>query len=92
MNAAHLDNFKSSKPNRVAIFDVTNELDGARWFEIASGKDADEAKERFYSRFMIRSVDQEMISIAQQNNRLFIAKFVPGHALKIIERRATLIA
>ena len=90
-NPTHLDNFKSMSDQRFAIVDVTNEITGTRFFEIASGKTKEQAIERFYSRFMFRTVDQEMMLIAQKNNRLKLLKYDGIHRT-LLEDRLFLIA
>lgn len=93
-NPAHIDNFKSIKPDRFAIFDVTQEIYGARYFELASGKDAEEAKERLLMRFMVRGADcqteQELIMKAQ--GRMLMAQMNGAEFADIIERNASMIA
>lgn len=93
-NPKHIDNFKSDKANRVAIFDVTQELDGTRYFELASGKDIEEAKERLLMRFMLRGADcqteQELIMKAQ--GRMLIARMNGAEFAEVLERNADMIA
>lgn len=92
-NPAHIDNFKSDKANRVAIFDVTNELFGTKYFELASGKTLEEAKERLMMRYIIRggkaAVEVELIMKAQ--GRMLIAQMKDNQFGEILERNATLI-
>lgn len=92
-NPKHLDNFKSDKANRVAIFDVTQELSGTRYFELASGKSVEEAKERLFMRFMVRGADcaVECELIMKAQGRLLIAQMDGAQFANIIERQATLI-
>lgn len=90
-NAAHLDNFKTMSAQRYAIVDVTREINGARFFEIASGKTKEQAIERFYSRFMFRTVDREMMLAAQRNNRLKLIEH-DGVQRTLIENELLLIA
>ena len=90
-NPAHLDNFKTMKNQRFAIVDVTHEILGTRFFEISSGKTKEQAIERFYSRFMFRTVDQEMMLIAQKNNRLKLIKYDGNHRT-LVEDKLFLIA
>lgn len=89
-NPAHLDNFKTMDKQRFAIVDVTKEITGTRFFEIVSGKTKEQAIERFYSRFMLRTVDQEMMLIAQKNNRLKLVKY-DGIQRTLIEDQLFLI-
>lgn len=72
---AHLDNFKSAAQHRFAIIDVTScDVRGTVYHEFASGKTPEQAKERFYSRFMFREVDREMMNLAQKHNRLVLVE------------------
>ena len=90
-NPAHLDNFKTTDEKRFAIVDVTREVTGTRFFEISSGETKEQAMERFYSRFMLRPVDQEMMLIAQKNNRLKLIKR-DGVQRTLVEDKLFLIA
>lgn len=90
-NPAHLDNFKTSRDVRFAVVDVTNEVNGTRYFELSSGKTKEEAIERFYSRYMFRTVDQYVMMVAQRNNRLKLHKIEYSHRT-LIENELTLIA
>lgn len=90
-NPAHLDNFKTSRDVRFAVVDVTNEVNGTRYFEISSGKTREQAIERFYGRFMFRTVDQGMMLAAQRNNRLKLHKIEYSHRT-LVENELTLIA
>lgn len=72
---AHLDNFKSVADHRFAIIDVTSDaVYGTRYHEFASGKSVEQAKERFYNRFMFREMDREMMNLAQKHNRLILVE------------------
>lgn len=79
-NPAHLDNFKSAASSRYAILDVTScDVRGTVYHEFASGKTPEQAKERFYSRFMFRDCDREMMNLAQKHKRLVLVKIEGIH-------------
>ena len=90
-NPAHLDNFQTTDNQRFAIVDVTREVTGTRFFEISSGKTKEQALERFYSRFMLRTTDREMMMTAQKNNRLKLIKR-DGVQRTLVEDQLFLIA
>lgn len=92
-NPAHLANFKTAAPRRFAVVDVTGEWfrPGKVEFEISSGRTPEEAKERFYRRFLARLTDQELMLTAQRNNRLKLVRVEPG-ARHLVEDRLQLIA
>lgn len=91
-NPAHIDNFKTYANVRFAIIDVTfDPVRGSMFFEIASGKTEEEAKERFYGRYMFRETDREMLEIAQRNNRLKMHK-IEDNARHLVEDKLFLIA
>ncbi len=91
-NPAHLDNFKPLCFDRVSICEfIQDEIKGGVWFEFANGKTAEEAKERFYMRYMLRTMDQEIINKAQKFDRLYVCK-IEGNHRTTIEHNAKLIA
>lgn len=91
--ATSLENFTMVRTqDRVAIMDVTMDaVRGTQYFEFASGKTEADARMRFYSRYMVRTVDREMIETAQRRNSLHIMRIV-GNAMLPVENNATLIA
>ena len=85
---SHLDNFKSANGNRFAI--VESEGDG-KYFEYASGKTTEQATERFYSRFMNRACDREMMLQSQRRNGL-VMQHIKDNARHFVEGTLFLIA
>lgn len=93
-NAAHLDNFLANPiKDRIVIVDAYKDAFGeTKLWEIASGKTVEEAKERFFMRFMLRgAADQEMMIAAQRNNRIKIQAIV-GNARELLESDVLLLA
>lgn len=91
-NPAHIDNFVSYADVKFVVYDITDdEIATRNYFQIASGKTLEEAKERFYMRYMIRTVDHELIESAQRRNNLYIGKLTKGFPMVVIKRNAQLI-
>ena len=94
-NPAHLDNFVANPlRDRIAIIEVYKDAFGAtKYLEWASAKSIEDAKERFYSRYMLRGpMDREMMMNASINGRLNVVKRVRGASDEIIEHKALLLA
>lgn len=91
-NPAHLDNFESAASSRYAILDVTYcAVRGTVYHEFSSGKTPEQAKERFYSRFMFREMDREMMTLAQKHKRLILVK-IEGMQRTTVEYDLLLLA
>ena len=94
-NPAHLDNFLANPLlDRFAIVEVYKDAFGAtKYLEWASAKSVEDAKARFYSRFMYRGpIDREMMMNASRHGRLNVVKRVRGFSDEIIEHKAMLLA
>ena len=94
-NPAHLDNFLSNPLlDRFAIVEVYKDAFGAtKYLEWASAKSIEDAKARFYSRFMYRGpIDREMMMSASRLGRLNVVKRVRGFSDEIIEHKVMLLA
>lgn len=90
-NAAALANFKTTATERFAVIDATQELDGVRYFEFASATTEVEARARFFSRWMFRAMDREMMENAQRRGSLIVARIIGG-TIETVEHNATMLA
>lgn len=82
-NVKHLDNFLTTAAVRFEIADFAMDaVKGMTRYVFASGKTLEEAKERFYSRIMIRAVEaeNEIVFKAQARGSLRICKVENNHS------------